>query len=69
MKTTPVEQLFYEFDETAQILQEELSCTYLDALVKQERISFMEKSFKKKLVNYQEKIREILSPFFGGKIR
>ncbi len=32
MKTTPVEQLFYEFDETTQILQEELSCTYLDAL-------------------------------------
>ena len=32
MKSTPVEQLFYEFDETAQILQSELSCTYLDAL-------------------------------------
>lgn len=32
MKTSPVEQLFYEFDETTQILQEELSCTYLDAL-------------------------------------
>lgn len=32
MKITPVEQLFNEFDETSQILQEELSCTYLDAL-------------------------------------
>ena len=32
MKTTPLEQLFYEFDETSQILQEELACTYLDAL-------------------------------------
>ena len=32
MKTNLLEQLFYEIDETAQILQEELSCTYLDAL-------------------------------------
>ena len=32
MKTTLVEQLFNEINETAQILQEELSCTYLDAL-------------------------------------
>lgn len=32
MKISPVEQLFYEFDETSQVLQEELSCTYLDAL-------------------------------------
>ena len=32
LKTTPLEQLFNEFDETTQILQEELSCTYLDAL-------------------------------------
>lgn len=32
MEITPVEQLFNEFDETSQILQEELSCTYLDAL-------------------------------------
>jgi site-specific DNA-methyltransferase (adenine-specific) len=29
---TPIEELFHKFDETAQILQEELSCTYLDAL-------------------------------------
>jgi site-specific DNA-methyltransferase (adenine-specific) len=28
----PVEQLFNKFDETALLLQEELSCTYLDAL-------------------------------------
>lgn len=32
MKKTPLEQLFNEINETAQILQEELSCTYLDAL-------------------------------------
>ena len=32
MKPSPVEELFNEFDETAQLLQEELSCTYLDAL-------------------------------------
>jgi len=32
VKMTPVEQLFQAFDETTQILQEELSCTYLDAL-------------------------------------
>ncbi|MFJ7744378.1 class I SAM-dependent methyltransferase [Peribacillus sp. NPDC097295] len=32
MKSTLVEELFYEFDETTKILQEELSCTYLDAL-------------------------------------
>ncbi|WP_110927220.1 class I SAM-dependent methyltransferase [Bacillus massiliglaciei] len=29
---TPVEELFHEFNETATILQEELNCTYLDAL-------------------------------------
>lgn len=32
MKTTLFEQLFHDFDETAQILQDELSCTYLEAL-------------------------------------
>ncbi|RFU66219.1 class I SAM-dependent methyltransferase [Peribacillus glennii] len=32
MNFTPIEELFEKFDETAQILQEELSCTYLDAL-------------------------------------
>ena len=60
MKTTPVEQLFHELDETAQILQEELSCTYLDALgetgenffhgkVIQEEVSELS---KKRLVKY-----------------
>lgn len=32
MNFTPIEELFHKFDETTQILQEELSCTYLDAL-------------------------------------
>jgi site-specific DNA-methyltransferase (adenine-specific) len=32
MKITPVEQLFTLFNETALVLQEELSCTYLEAL-------------------------------------
>jgi site-specific DNA-methyltransferase (adenine-specific) len=32
MKTTPVEDLFSVFNETAVIMQEELSCTYLEAL-------------------------------------
>lgn len=32
MKISPVETLFTAFNETALILQEELSCTYLDAL-------------------------------------
>lgn len=32
MKISPVEQLFTLFNETALVLQEELSCTYLDAL-------------------------------------
>ncbi|MBS4199980.1 class I SAM-dependent methyltransferase [Bacillus sp. FJAT-49732] len=32
MKVTPVEKLFMLFDETAEILQEELDCTYLEAL-------------------------------------
>nr|WP_263325425.1 class I SAM-dependent methyltransferase [Neobacillus sp. Marseille-Q6967] len=32
MKISPVEQLFTIFNETALILQEELSCTYLEAL-------------------------------------
>jgi site-specific DNA-methyltransferase (adenine-specific) len=32
MKITPVEQLFTFFNETALVLQEELSCTYLEAL-------------------------------------
>ncbi len=60
MKTTLVEQLFNEINETAQILQEELSCTYLDAIgetgenffhgkVIQEEISELS---KKRLVKY-----------------
>lgn len=32
MKISLVEQLFTQFDETAHMLQEELACTYLDAL-------------------------------------
>ncbi|MBS4208757.1 class I SAM-dependent methyltransferase [Bacillus sp. FJAT-50079] len=32
MKLTPMESLFSVFDETASILQEELECTYLEAL-------------------------------------
>ena len=32
MKIAPVEQLFTLFNETALVLQEELSCTYLEAL-------------------------------------
>ncbi|MEH7176499.1 class I SAM-dependent methyltransferase [Neobacillus vireti] len=32
MKIAPVEQLFTLFSETARVLQEELSCTYLEAL-------------------------------------
>lgn len=32
MNFAPIEELFHKFDETAQILQEDLSCTYLDAL-------------------------------------
>ncbi|MBP3040382.1 class I SAM-dependent methyltransferase [Bacillaceae bacterium Marseille-Q3522] len=32
MNTTPVEELFFIFNNTAVLLQEELSCTYLDAL-------------------------------------
>lgn len=32
MNFTPIEELFHKFDETAQVLQEELACTYLDAL-------------------------------------
>ncbi|PLT32280.1 class I SAM-dependent methyltransferase [Bacillus sp. V5-8f] len=32
MNFTPIEDLFENFNKTAQILQEELSCTYLDAL-------------------------------------
>ncbi|MFD0051065.1 class I SAM-dependent methyltransferase [Actinomycetes bacterium NPDC127524] len=32
MNFTPIEELFHQLDETAKILQEELSCTYLDAL-------------------------------------
>ncbi|MDQ0221074.1 class I SAM-dependent methyltransferase [Peribacillus cavernae] len=32
MNFTPIEELFHKFDETALILQEELACTYLDAL-------------------------------------
>lgn len=32
MSTTPVEKLFTAFNETADILKEELSCTYLEAL-------------------------------------
>ncbi len=32
MKVTPVEQLFTLFNETALLLQEELNCTYLEAL-------------------------------------
>lgn len=32
MKTTPVEELFTVFNETALMIQEELSCTYLEAL-------------------------------------
>lgn len=32
VKVSPVEQLFTAFDETATLLEEELSCTYLEAL-------------------------------------
>lgn len=32
MKTTPVEELFNVFNETAEVLQQELNCTYLEAL-------------------------------------
>ncbi len=32
MKTTPVEELFTVLNETATLLQEELNCTYLEAL-------------------------------------
>ncbi|WP_409302168.1 class I SAM-dependent methyltransferase [Peribacillus sp. SCS-155] len=32
MNFAPIEQLFHIFDETASLLQEELSCTFLDAL-------------------------------------
>ena len=32
MKVSPVEQLFTLFNETALLLQEELNCTYLEAL-------------------------------------
>lgn len=32
MKMAPVEQLFTLFNETALVIQEELSCTYLEAL-------------------------------------
>ncbi|MBY0124091.1 class I SAM-dependent methyltransferase [Bacillus sp. S/N-304-OC-R1] len=31
-KTTPVEEMFTVFNETAEMIQEELSCTYLEAL-------------------------------------
>ena len=70
MKTTLVEQLFNEINETAQILQEELSCTYLDAIgetgenffhgkVIQEEISELS---KKRLVKYYHQ-------FSTGKLR
>ena len=55
MKSTPVEQLFYEFDETAQILQSELSCTYLDALGETGENFFQGKYYKRKLVKYRRK--------------
>lgn len=32
MKTTPVEELFYAFNESAEILEQELDCTYLEAV-------------------------------------
>ncbi|MFJ5621922.1 class I SAM-dependent methyltransferase [Peribacillus loiseleuriae] len=63
MKFAPIEELFHIFDETAHILQEELSCTYLDALgetgenifhgkVLQEEVS--ELAQKRLMKHYQE---------------
>ncbi len=65
MKSTPVEQLFYEFDETAQILQSELSCTYLDALGETGENFFQGKVLQDEISgSIEEKVSEALSQIF-----
>ena len=49
MKITPVEELFTVFNETAQMMQEELSCTYLEALAETGENIFQETILQEEL--------------------
>lgn len=49
MKTTPVEELFTVFNETALIIQEELLCTYLEALAETGENIFQETILQEEL--------------------
>lgn len=49
MKITPVEELFTVFNETAQMMQEELACTYLEALAETGENMFQETILQEEL--------------------
>ena len=52
---SPVERLFNLFDETAGILQEELECTYLDALAETAENLFQEKVLQEEMSDFTKK--------------
>lgn len=55
MKITPVEDLFTVFNETALVIQEELSCTYLEALAETGENIFQENILQEELSELSEK--------------
>ncbi|KMY55058.1 hypothetical protein AC623_14860 [Bacillus sp. FJAT-27231] len=52
---SPVEHLFHRFDETAAILQQELECTYLDALAETAENLFQEKILQEEMSDFTKK--------------
>ena len=55
MKVTPMEILFKVFDETATMLQEELECTYLEALAETGENLFQENILQEDLSELTKK--------------
>ncbi|MFK2824673.1 class I SAM-dependent methyltransferase [Bacillus sp. B190/17] len=54
-KLSPIERLFNTFDETAVILQQELSCTYLDALAETAENLFQQKVLQDEMSEFAKK--------------
>lgn len=52
---SPVERLFTIFDETAAILQEEIGCTYLDALAETAENIFQQKVLQEEMSDFTKK--------------